>query len=333
MSRVVTIVTSALLTLAVCYGVASVLRWPEATEVGARGYLVRRRFEGDFRRLREPQPLVAWMGDSTIYEGGAETPYTEVLDRHLLSSGLRIETYNRSMPGLDQFTHYSVLGRVLDLHPSALFIIANLRLMTPHGAGRPVLQLTSMIPADELPRAVQLPWHARSITVPRLLLARALDWDRLEKRLHFVEGLREMFRDMLHKSEPELGFLDRMKLFAAVIRNYGSPLSRRSPAVQMLAASVDMAVRRGVPTTVVVAPIPVQFLKGKGAYGPQTRRGIAALREVVEAAGGEVLDLHDALPQKEFRDKSGHYTKQGTQHMVSLLAPVVRRHVESPDSM
>jgi len=54
---------------------------------------------------------------------------------------------------------------------------------------------------------------------------------------------------------------------------------------------------------------------------------VAVLKRVVEAAGGNLVDLHSVVPADEFIDKGGHYTPAGASHLTRILAPIVRAQV------
>ena len=102
---------------------------------------------------------------------------------------------------------------------------------------------------------------------------------------------------------------------------------------QMLAATVEMASRRGSRVLVIASPIPWQHLEGEGLFeaGRYARR-MDALRRAVEASGGRFLDLHRALRKADFRDHLGHYSEQGTQILAAKLQPVVEKLLFAPES-
>jgi hypothetical protein len=85
-----------------------------------------------------------------------------------------------------------------------------------------------------------------------------------------------------------------------------------------------MATAHGVRAVVVVTPIPWQWLATSGAYEPaRFARRIDALRDVVEANGGRLVDLHRALVQDEFRDLSGHFNQAGSTRLATLVQPTL----------
>ncbi len=299
----------------------------KATSAGKSAYQIRRWVERPRVRLHPERPLVAWLGDSTTVGRRRSPPYPQMIEQELTSS-LPIETFNYSQVGLNAYLYYMMLGPVLDQEPEAIFMLANPRLMLPEGAGRRILQMASMIPRAELPRALTLPWHARSVTIPRLLLARTISWPGVEQGLYFVEGVRTRFRDALKQTPPKRSEEDAVALINSALLAYDRPILENSPTVRMLGATVAMSVRHGVPTTVVITPMPIAVLRERGLYGPRFLERVAVLKRVVEAAGGHVVDLHAAVPPEEFVDKAGHYSPAGVSRMTKILAPIVRAQVE-----
>ncbi len=320
MRRVAVIVMGMLVGVVAITGVmAAVVRDP--TDVGEAAYSVRTSYYKRYRRRFPDRPLVAWFGDSTIYQ--KLDPYPARLQRRVLG-GLRIESWNLSHPGFDQYVHYMLMARVLDYDPAAVFIVANPRLLNTEGSGVGLLQLSTMLPRSELSRALRLPWHARAITLPRLLLARALQFSPIESTTYFLEGVRAKFREFLYRTTPDI---EPFHSVGHTVKAFDIPLSANSPSVQMLAAAVSVAARRGVPCTVVVSPVPVGVLRRWGHYGPRFRKRIDLIRTEVERAGGELLDLHNALVAEEFKDWAGHYIPAGAARIADLLAPDVERRV------
>ncbi len=92
----------------------------------------------------------------------------------------------------------------------------------------------------------------------------------------------------------------------------------------MLGAAVRMATARGIPSLVVVVPIPWQELARNGWYD-ELRYGerISLLRRVVTANGGSLIDLHRELVDSEFSDNGGHLDTRGVEHLIRRLAPPV----------
>jgi hypothetical protein len=189
------------------------------------------------------------------------------------------------------------------------------------------LEIASFIPSDELIRAAFLPWHFAEITIPRLFLARTLTWPHVERLFHFTEGLRQMFRDELYTSTRRRTFMDRVRANRRGLEQYRIPIDEWSPQVVMLRAAVDLAVRSGIRTTVIMTPIQARVFEVDDDSASLFAERSEMVRRVVRSAGGRYLDLHDALPAELFRDLGGHFTAEGTEYVATLVEPFVREDV------
>lgn len=272
-----------------------------------------------------PRPLVLWLGDSTI-DPFVQNSFPEMIERR--NRG-RYTQQGVALFGLDLFHYYPVLGDVLATKPELVVLIANPRLFEAGRDPQRFQLLSALIPFDELPRAAFLPLAVRDLTVPRLLMNRALRSAPVREAFGRVEGLRVLFREG-DFWEP-LGKPTRWgRSFAEAHaqRLYVRPIGRRAPVVRMLEASVDLAHRHGAKVMVIVSPIPWERLTEAGLYDPVAYgREIAILREATEGAGGELLDLHRSLAKDEFRDKFGHYTEAGARHLSRIVEPHVLRAI------
>ncbi len=230
--------------------------------------------------------------------------------------------------GADTYAYYSVMGELLKHKPSAVVLVTGVR---QFGARGPRYNdLVSMIPEDLVLASLRLPWHGRGMTLPEVLLYRALRWQTVEDAFLRVEGRREGLREAWlprwrgGDSTGEAGFYGG---YAALVRSYDMPFDRAAPAARMLEATVRMAVGRGVRVEVVVPPIPYQLLEDEGRYGPRTRARIADVGEMVGSAGGRFHDLHDFLQRSDFRDAGAHYTADGMRRMASWAEGIMDRYV------
>ena len=115
------------------------------------------------------------------------------------------------------------------------------------------------------------------------------------------------------------------------LRTYDVPIGESSPAVQMLGAAVRMSSAHKVPVLVVVTPIPWQSLERNGLYRRETVAArVAAIRNVVQANGGVLLDLHRFVGEDGFRDQSGHFNRTGSARMVEAVTPALIDLVAPP---
>ena len=275
------------------------------------------------------RPLVAWLGDSTIANGPLSYP-------QLLAAGAQgaVEHLVLADAGLDFFHYYLLMGSVLDLRPTLVVMIANLRLLDPRGRwSRPCGDFAALLPTRELPRAAALPLYERGLTLPRLLLSRTLRWDAGARARDEFLGLRDGFQRLRFWAHlgPEDGrhtWAQSMHMLQfggdEALRAYDVALSPRQAQVRMAAAAVAMATRARIPVLVIATPIPYELLTKRGWYDQAVyARRFAVLRAAVEESGGTFLDLHRELFEGEFRDRSGHFNQAGAMHLARLLAPMI----------
>jgi lysophospholipase L1-like esterase len=79
---------------------------------------------------------------------------------------------------------------------------------------------------------------------------------------------------------------------------------------------------------VVATPIPFELLEPLGLYdSARFDQRIAVLSEVVERAGGRLIDLHDLLGKHEFRDDAGHFSAQGTRRIADAVLPEIKKEL------
>jgi hypothetical protein len=336
--RIVIGCTTLVLALGAALGVALVLAGRGALETGEALYHHRHALSQMVRPVSGERPLVAWLGDSTIVSVGQDT-YPRLVGEALAGDGAAGEQRVIATPGLNPFDYYFVMGPVLRGTPDLVVLVAHLRMFGGNPGTRTFTDLASMIPASELPTAVMLPLPEKGISVPRLFLLRTLRLAPIERAVYLLEGLRSRFQDaawwdVLGPRTVVWDVTTAMRALPETVPNmlraYDVPVGPRHAMVRMMGATVRMAARRGVPVLVVGSPIPYEHLREAGLYDPEVyARRFAAMRDVVEAAGGEFLDLHESLPAGEFRDNGGHYTEAGTRRLATLIEPVVRRLLEA----
>jgi hypothetical protein len=324
-ARIATIVATTSVGLGLACGIAWVCLGRAAIQAAAPGYELQTMFRKSAVRRHPERPLVAWLGDSTLVRWQDVSSYPDILEARSERTGRPFESFTQSAFGLDQFIHYMILERALDLDPAVVFVIANLRVLRPSGVGRHIVQLAPEIPLAEFPGAVFLPWYARSINWARLLLARSLAFDDVADAVLFLEGLRMKFRAQVYSRHAKLAWSDGMRGLARNVSYYDTPISERSPSVVMLSATLERVARRHIPAAVIVAPIPVEFLKDKKLLSPELPARIETLRRAAQSAGAELVDLHDVLEKHEFRDNAGHYSQEGSDRIADSLEPVVER--------
>lgn len=271
-------------------------------------------------------PLALFLGDSTFLPGHA---YTRLLSHRLGEAGNLLPVW---WEGFEPFHHYLVAGRALELEPEAVVIVAQTRVFWRH---EPLwyADLLTLLPPRELPRAMLLPFHERSVSVPRVVLASLLGSLRShsESAIHAFVGARKLAERI-----PLLRFFVPWKARDADPRRltqlrqerfqkYGMPIYEGHPAVQALAATVEQAVRSGARTLVLVSPIPVDRLKAAGLYDEQIFADrVQVIQNAVEEQGGELLDLHAIQSPEDFTDEFGHMSESGNRKMALVIDPWLR---------
>jgi len=280
-------------------------------------------------RSDSDRPRLVWMGDSTLLNRDGVASFPTRINQTL---SRRITATDLYYPGFDFYHHYFLMGPVLESRPSLVVLPVHLRLFDV-ASGQARNDLASFIPTRELPRALLLPLHARELTIPKLLLLRLLRFAAVEKAYLFCVGARMRFHEAGLWNRPGQ-ILPRPSLASVrkqVVARYDVALHPRSPMLQMLSATVEMAKNQGTRTLVIVSPIPWQRLERDGLYEPRRyARRIDLLRETVEAAGGEFFDLHRALESDGFRDDLGHYSDEGAAILQGLLQPRVESLLFGP---
>jgi hypothetical protein len=280
------------------------------------------------RRARN-RPLAVWLGDSTI-DPISQFAYPEMIRRRTRRhmSHEIVATF-----GFDFFDYYALLSLTLRADPELVVLIANPRLFETHAMDARFRLLSALIPVAELPRTLLLPLSARGLTVPRLLLNRALRDPGVRSRYWACEGLRVLFQEAEFWRGLGPRWMGWERAFEAerALFDYAAPVGRRSAVVRMMSATTELARRRGAEVLVIVCPIPYELMIRRGLYDERDyRRRMEVLRAAVVDVGGRFLDLHRELREAEFRDPFGHYTVGGSTHLARVVQPHVLRAAGLP---
>jgi len=336
MRRIYAIVSSFLLTIVVAIAIAHQAFAERAVEIGRDLYIYRTVLVATpWERPPRASRIITWTGDSTIMHVGRPS-FLRLVSERLSDDG--VSGVGRAYVGLDFFHYYCLLPHMLDTKPDLLIFVANFRLFERGRRENRAVDLCSAFGFTNLIRATTLPWHDRGITIPRLLLAQTIRWPQIEYWLYLLEGLRRIAINRLTNVELLRSTPFSMRKPAnperpvnKYRRNYNEPLTPAHPVVRMMGATIREARLRGVPVVVVGLPIPHEFLRRTGHWNPETDTMRAAVvRDTVTANGGTFIDLHLALPRKEFRDQAGgHFTEEGVAHLARLLEPTVKQILRS----
>jgi hypothetical protein len=303
----------------------------ESGRAASRGWTLygyREILRKQLRETSRSRPGVVWLGDSTML--GLKRPsYPQLLQ------GVEpdVSASVLGFIGSDFFTYYSLVGELLATHrPAVLVTVAHLRLFRqpsqdPTGMSETRNDLFSMIPTAELPRALRLPFSARGVSMPRLLLIRLLRYQTIERFFYFLEGAHKLVAEA---EVPWLGpnDIDRpgggFRAIGIALKASDISVSPDHPTVRLMAATVRMAREAGVRVVVVGTPLPFEGMGDAVGYDPALYAArFAVLREAVEGAGGVFVDLHEALPRDGFVDPVGHFTVAGAGKLAERIRPVV----------
>lgn len=282
----------------------------------------------DTADARMDRPDVVWLGDSSILPVPGFPSYAGLIDHEPLrrrrERSVRVVT-----AGLDFFGYYTLMGRVLDLEPRLVVMVANFLSLGDASKERTFNDLIAQVPADELPvLLLQLPFGFRGLTLPAVLLARAFDTPDDEATRYLYEGLRHQVREAavweaLGPTELPASFEKKIRAIRRKIGVYTRPVTASHPLVRFAAGATRMATRRGVRVLVIVTPIPMTVI-GQTVDPETFTERVEVIRRAVGAAGGTVLDLHGAMPATEFRDLGTHLTGVGARHMANMVWPAMR---------
>jgi hypothetical protein len=270
---------------------------------------------------------VVWLGDSTIMSLVGHLEYPELFATQVLARR-RLRSADVAVPGLDFFGYYALVGPIVESKPRVVVLIANLRLLDPHGMS-PRADLVSFVPVAELPRLLTLPFASRGVTVPGILLARLLRMGPVADALFLFEGARRRIADaewwnilgpMSPTSQAWSYYAVRQRDMLRRVMEYRRAVGPRHPMMRFARATVDTAVRHGVRPVVIVTPVPFTALRRLAVLDrDRIARTVETLRSVVTAAGGTFVDLHAALRDADFADAEGHFTEDGAQHMADMV--------------
>jgi hypothetical protein len=330
--RVLAIAAGFVVTLSL--GVAALLLalGPELTAAGRKDLGHRR---GEFlapERARPELPLALFFGDSTIMKSFG---YPRDIARRLRGS---LEVQQFAWQGFEGFQHYLILSRMLALEPDVVVLTAQQRTFY---RDEPLWypDLLDLLPLGELPRALALPFHQRGVSLPRLALASLFGslGETGEQLLEAFVGGRIVARQipglrlLVPVRPPESDVRGIVQVKRERFERFAQPIFAGHPAVEILGASVALAERRGAQALVVVSPIPIERLLAERLYDPiRFAAWVDVLRDEVEAAGGELIDLHDALAASDFTDELGHYGERGALRVSSAVQAWLRNNLPRP---
>lgn len=317
-----------LVALALVMATALPLYWSYGEFVSKRhpDFTRSKRFVRFFEPRTEDTPLVLTLGDSTLR---SPIPFPTQVGAWIKEP---IEMRTLWVLGLSQGEASLIVSRALELEPDALMLVAHFAMFESEQPLR-LRELLRGVPLARLPEIAGLPFTVRGVGVGELLFssvvgalvpepwieakrggARWLDFE-LRKRWRVIPGSEDHREAWVARARQE-----------AMGRNV-RPFYASHPSIEMVRGTVRMAERRGVEVLVVVSPVHITAIDAAVGFDAERfAASVADLRGVVEAEGGDLIDLHAALTPEQFTDDLGHYYASGARE-IAIPAEVWTRRV------
>lgn len=305
---------------------------------------------------RLPYERVIVLGDSTVidYPHGRSVP--DDLRRMLRQRASRtIEVIPLAEPGMSALEYYAFADRIARTHPDQIVVPINLASFSAKWRREfDRVEAFGWIDPGRLEDLLTRPFHAWGLTLDRVLLYMGVvelglpaRWRALGRaQVRALHGLSRLRRSLLAENPRTLD--DGLPFFRLPFHTeidqrpnrlhveslYGDALDGLEvdhPVVQMLAGALEVFEHSGIRTLAYVIPMNVEHFE---RIGFDTRSGmgktIDTLRSVVESRGGRLVDLHDLLPDRGFKDLGGHFLQadafDGALEVARQLVPELLRN-------
>jgi len=302
---------------------------------------------------------IFFLGDSTTMQtpGRRNTAGSTMreLRRRAPDRDLRASTV--ASVGLDVFAYYALADRVARERPDVVVLALNLATFheAPRVSQRP--ELAGWIEVDRWPETLRhLPLHWLGLTTDELLAYRAIvraggveAWYRVREHQRRVGAAVRALEEAVEalaggdpvgrlRRESAAEELRRIRLpddptrpsHLGVERLYGpvmEGLRPESPWVELWRLTIRRYAAGGARVIVYAVPVNVEHFERRGIpLGAGFQASLALLARVVREAGGEWLDLHDALPDGVFHD-AVHFNEASTSHPTSAVGEALAVHI------
>lgn len=327
MRRVAVIVASCGVVLCVVLAAAHYIWGESATLQGRRSFEHWTLVEKLLSATPPPgERSVIFMGDSTMIDMPSWSNLTGFgLRRHGLIP------FHATFFGQDLFHYYCMSGRLLEWNPDLIVILVNVRVLDAKRRDGLAMELCGLLPPSQLIRSLGLPFHSRGVSLIRLALFQTLQFKPVLDAVLFLDGIRHEVADRW--SSPPAKIIPPVPLADTMLRvreMYDQPLWETHPHVQVLEALVREVRRQGAHALVLIAPVPVPAKENPEEEAAYWERNTAVLQQAVDKADGELIDLHDFLDDKSFRDLGGHLNGKGHTLMHNRLAPRIHEILDLP---
>jgi hypothetical protein len=305
---------------------------------------------------------VAYLGDSMVIDYPEEKQLPSVLQEEIRRNPRRhrpVRVYNFGQVGTGIFDYYLLADQLVRARPDLIIVPFNLANTSPAwraAFSRP--ELAGWIAGDRLVEALALPLSWAGLTADRLLFNHALvrvglldlwtslsgeqtrlDQARLamERRIASPTPGRQTPEETMRSARDNqirrIRNVPRSKRYSAAgMRHLMGPaldgLQPDHPTLAVLGATVRRFREAEIDVLVYVNPINREHVEELGILDPERLDlTLRSIEGVVDEGGGRFLDLHGILPDRMFRDHTGHFKYEapldGTRALAARLAPVV----------
>jgi hypothetical protein len=316
------------------------------------------------RASREEQARqIVFLGDSiSISTTGDARPVPQLLRQELDrgAGGERIDLHSLAMLGTGPFDYYFLADVIADAGADDVVIALSLNAFGESFRAMNRKEISGWIATRRLIATAAMPLYWIGLTYDDLLMnalivrASGFDawyWLSLEQaRLGTARadvsrwlgthlGLRgpqtfQLARFTHDQMRTRIPGRDRYTK-ASELKHYGPvliDLDPGHPVLAMLAAATRHFTERGIRAIVYVNPINVEHLTALGIV-PSTAldRSLESIAAAVVGAGGEFVDLHALLPDREFRDAAGHFGGEGATGTQRIARAVAKQILDLQD--
>jgi hypothetical protein len=282
------------------------------------------------RPERTGAPLVLAIGDSTMRP---PIPFTKQMAVRI---GPAVEVRTFWGAGLSPAEAALVASAALELEPAAMILLAHFATFeAPQPLRYP--ELVRIVPPRRLPALLPLPFSSRGLGAGEIVLGSVVGTILPKSWIRVSAGGAKSLQKQLEARWAVTPGTDYHRLarygklrLGAILRSVDKVYPGH-PSVEMLRGAVHMIEDAGVEVLVVISPVNVAPLQEHGVFDAvDIERRVRHVSEVVESAGGEVLDMHDGLPPEEFADELGHYTTTGARRISLPVEDWTRRVLRLP---
>lgn len=289
-------------------------------------------------RLRDRKPSGddwVYFGDSvSIFYSPASSRVPQRLEQELRGQGRSTRIFPIAYGGMQAFDYYALADEVIASRPDHLLMTVNLFSLSAAWRSSVVRpEMAAFISPSRWVEAGALPLYWQKVTLDSLLFQSSVlhgvgvnAWLRGRDVFARVRTGFRRFGDWIGSESSRMQaaqlVLDQWWVGRGggprqgrrdVLKRYGDALAGVAPdhpVLRLYGAAVRAYERAGIPVTVIVIPINVDYFEQIGVLDKTgLTRTIDSLRVVTERHGGDFVDLHGEFSDSLFRDAAGHLTQ------------------------